>query len=138
MRSNAEINFEHMLRDWDPEQPVESMFKQIQDCAVYSEAGGRPIWAPATNQRSVCNNICNRSLHERMSPVEQETCHQKMWTYFKSHFAAAHRQHKQMQGESAVTADYHSVKTAVIHNEDQMAESIIEALANLVTATAAD
>jgi hypothetical protein len=46
---NLEINFEHMRRDWDPQQPVESLFKQIQDCADYSEAGGRPHLPPATN-----------------------------------------------------------------------------------------
>jgi hypothetical protein len=73
-----------------------------------------------------------------MSSVERETCHQKAWTQFKSHFAAAHRQHKQMQGESAATAGYHSATAAVSHNEDQMAEATIEALANLATETAAD
>jgi hypothetical protein len=36
---DLEINFEHMRRAWDPQQPVESLFKQIQDCADYSEAG---------------------------------------------------------------------------------------------------
>jgi hypothetical protein len=35
---NMEINFEHMRRAWDPQQPVESLFKQIQDCADYYEA----------------------------------------------------------------------------------------------------
>jgi hypothetical protein len=30
------INFEHMRRAWDPQQPVESLFKKIQDCADYS------------------------------------------------------------------------------------------------------
>jgi hypothetical protein len=38
-----EINFEHMRQSWDPQQPVESLLKQIQDCADYSEAGGVPI-----------------------------------------------------------------------------------------------
>jgi hypothetical protein len=37
---NLEINFEHMRRAWDPKQPVETLFKKIQDCANYSEAGG--------------------------------------------------------------------------------------------------
>jgi hypothetical protein len=37
---DLEINFENMRRAWDPQQPVESLFKQIQDCADYSEAGG--------------------------------------------------------------------------------------------------
>jgi hypothetical protein len=27
---DLEINFEHMRRTWDPQQPVESLFKQIQ------------------------------------------------------------------------------------------------------------
>jgi hypothetical protein len=35
---DLEINFEHMRQAWDPQQPVESLFKQIQDCADYSEA----------------------------------------------------------------------------------------------------
>jgi phage shock protein A len=70
-----------------------------------------------------------------MPPVERET---NRWTQFKSHFAAAHRQHNQMQGESAATAGYHSANAAVTQNEDQMAESTIGALTNLATATAAD
>jgi hypothetical protein len=40
---DLEINFEHMRQAWDPQQPVETLFKQIQDCADYSEAGGIPI-----------------------------------------------------------------------------------------------
>jgi hypothetical protein len=63
---------------------------------------------------------------------------EKTWTQFKSHFAAAHLQHKQMQVESAATAGYLSANAAVTHNEDQMAEATIGALANLATATAAD
>jgi hypothetical protein len=63
---------------------------------------------------------------------------EKNWTHFKSHFAAAHRQHKQIQGESAATAGNHSTNAAVTHNEDQMAEPTIGVLANLATATAAD
>jgi hypothetical protein len=33
--ADLEINFEHMRRAWDPQQPVESLFKQIQDCADF-------------------------------------------------------------------------------------------------------
>jgi hypothetical protein len=40
---DLEINFEHMRRAWDTQQPVETLFKQTQDCAGYSEAGGVPI-----------------------------------------------------------------------------------------------
>jgi hypothetical protein len=43
---NLEINFEHMRRAWDPQQPVETLSKQIQDFADYSEAGGVLIGHP--------------------------------------------------------------------------------------------
>jgi hypothetical protein len=74
---DLEINFEHMRRAWYPQQPVASLFKQIQDCADYLEAWGRPHRSPATDQRSVCKNLFNRPLHERMSPVERKSNHGK-------------------------------------------------------------
>jgi hypothetical protein len=32
---DLEINFEHIRQAWDPQQPVETLFKQIQDSADY-------------------------------------------------------------------------------------------------------
>jgi squalene cyclase len=63
---------------------------------------------------------------------------EKTWTHFKSHFAAAHRQHKQMKGETAAPTIFHSANAAMTQTEDHMAEATIGALAKLVTATAAD
>jgi hypothetical protein len=68
----------------------------------------------------------------------EKTLADKTWAQFKAHFSAARRQHKQMQGESAETAGYHSGNADVVQTEDQMAEATIGALANLTTATAAD
>jgi hypothetical protein len=43
---DLKINYEHMRRAWDPQQPVETLFKQIQDWADYSEAAGVLIGHP--------------------------------------------------------------------------------------------
>jgi hypothetical protein len=43
---DLEIKIEHMRQAWDTQQPVESLFKQIQDCADSSEAGGSLIGHP--------------------------------------------------------------------------------------------
>jgi hypothetical protein len=43
---DLEINFKHMRRAWDPQQTVESLFKKIQYCAYYYEAGGVLIGHP--------------------------------------------------------------------------------------------
>jgi hypothetical protein len=37
---------EQMRKAWEPHQPVETLFKQIQDCADFSEAGGMVIGHP--------------------------------------------------------------------------------------------
>jgi hypothetical protein len=36
---DLEHNWENMRNARDPQQPVESLFKQIQDCVDYAEAG---------------------------------------------------------------------------------------------------
>jgi hypothetical protein len=135
---NLEINFEHMRRAWDPQQPVEYLFKQIQDCVDYSEAGSVIIGHP--------QHINVGYAHIFTTGHFRSTCHrwnekhniEKTWTQFKSHFAATHRQYKQMQGESSATSRYHSVNAAVNHNEDQMPEATIGALSNFATATTSD
>jgi hypothetical protein len=135
---NLDINFEHMRRAWDPQQPVESLFKQIQDCADYSEAGGVLIGHPQQINVGYAKIFATGHFMSAYRRWNEKHTIEKTWTQFKSYFAAAHRQHKQMQGESAATAGYHSANAAVTHNEDQMAEATIVALANLATATAAD
>jgi hypothetical protein len=135
---DLEINFEHMRRAWDPQQPVETLFKQIQDYAEYSEAGGVVIGHPQQINVGYATIFATGHFMSACLRWNKKLTVEKPWTQFKSHFAAAHRQHKQMQGESAATAGYHYENAAVTHNEDQMAEATIGAIANMATATAAD
>jgi hypothetical protein len=103
-----EINFENMRRSWDSQQPVESLFKQIQDCADYSEAGGVLIGHPQQINVGYADIFAAGHYMSACRRWNKKHTTEKTWTNFKSHFAAAHCQHKQMQGESAATAGYHS------------------------------
>jgi hypothetical protein len=60
----------------------------------------------------------------------------KTWNNFKVHFATAYRQHNQIQGESAATSGY--ANAAVAQPDEDLAESAIDAFANLASATAVD
>jgi hypothetical protein len=124
---DLEINFENMRRDWDPQQPVESLFKQIQDCTDYFESGGVLIDHPQKINVEYGKIFVMGHFMSACRRWSEEHTIEKTWTQFKSHFAAAHLQYKQMQGESAATTGYHSANTAVAHKEGQMAESIIGA-----------
>jgi hypothetical protein len=135
---DLEINFEPMRRAWDPQQLVETLFKQIQDCADYSEAGGVLIDHPQQINVGYAKIFATGHFMSACRRWNEKPSAEKTWTHFKSHFAAAHCQHKQMQGESAATTGYHSANAAVTQSEDQMAEATIDTLANLATATASD
>jgi hypothetical protein len=132
---DLEINFEHMRRAWDPQQPVETLFKQIQDCADYSEAGCVHIGHLQQFNVGYANIFETVHFMSACRRWNEKPAAEKTWTHFKSHIAAAHRQHKQMQGETAATAGYHSANAAMTQNEDQMAEATIGALVNLAAAT---
>jgi hypothetical protein len=135
---DLENNFEHMRRAWDPQQPVESFFKQIQDCANYFEAGGVLIGNPQQINVGYAHIFATGHFMRACRPWNKKPLADKTWAQFKAHFSAAHRQHKQMQGESAATAGYHYANEAVGQTEDQMAEVTIGSLAHLAMATAAD
>jgi hypothetical protein len=110
---DLEINFEHMRRAWDPQQPVESLFKQIQECAYYAEAGGVLIGHPQQINVGYAKIFANGHFMSACRRWNEKPLADKTWAQFKAYFSAAHRQHKQMQGKSAATAGYHSNNAAV-------------------------
>jgi hypothetical protein len=95
---DLEINFEHMRRAWDPQQPVESLFKHIKYCADYSEAGGVLIGHPQQINVGYANIFAMGHSMSACRRWNEKHTIEKTWTQFKSHLAAAHRQHKHMQG----------------------------------------
>jgi hypothetical protein len=135
---DLENNFEQMRRAWDPQQPDEYLFKQIQYCADYSEAGGFLIGHPQHRNVGYAKIFATGHFMSACRRWNEKTNVEKTWAQFKTHFAAAHRDHTQLQGESAATSGYHAENAAVGQTEEQMAEATIGALANLATATAVD
>jgi hypothetical protein len=93
-----------MRRAGDPQQPVEYLFKQIQDCADYSEAGDALIGHPRQINVGYAKIFATGHFMSACRRWNEKPNGEKTWAQFKAHFSAAHRQHKQMQGESAATS----------------------------------
>jgi hypothetical protein len=105
---DLENNFEQIRRAWDPQQPVESLFKQIQYCDDYSEAGGVLIEHPQQINVGYAKIFATGHFMSACRRWNEKPNVEKTWAQFKTHFTAAHRQHKQMQVESAATPCYHA------------------------------
>jgi hypothetical protein len=108
MAADLETKIEQMRHAWDPQQPVESLFKQIQDFADYSEAGGVIIGHPQHINVGYANFFATGRFMSACLRWNEKPTVEKTWAQFKTHFDAAHRQHKQMQGESTATSGYHA------------------------------
>jgi hypothetical protein len=128
----------NMRKAWDPQQQEETLFKKIQDCVDYAESGGITIGPVHQINMAYAQIFATGSFTSACHRWNEKEAAYKTWTNFKIHFAAEHRQHKQMQGKSAANYGYHAANAAVGQTEDQMADATIGALANLATATATD
>jgi hypothetical protein len=133
---DLERNFENMRKAWDPQQPVETLFKQIQDYVDYAEGGGITIGEAQKLSAAYTKVFATGIFHSACRRWNEKDALTKTWSNFKVHFATAYRQHKQMQGESAATSGY--ANAAVAHPDEDLAEAAIDAFANLASATAVD
>jgi hypothetical protein len=127
-----------MRKAWDPQKPVEILFKQIQYCADFLEAGGVRIGHPQQINVGYAKIFATFNFMSACRRWNEKDTADKTWANLKVHLAAAHRQHNQMQGKSAANSGHHTVNADVGQTEYKMAEATIGAVSNLVTATATD
>jgi hypothetical protein len=99
-----------MRRAWDPQQPVESLLKQIQDCADYSEAVGVLIGHPKQINVGYATIFATGHFMSACRRWNEKPSAEKTW--------AQYCQHIQMHGESAATSGYHSTNANVGQTED--------------------
>jgi hypothetical protein len=126
-----------MRKAWDPQQPVETLFKQIQDCVDFAEAGGVAIGAAQKLSSAYSKIFKSGKFNSSCRRWDEKYEVNKTWNNFKIHFAAAYRQHRQMQGETIGAQAF--ANSAVTHaSEDDLTEQAFGAFANLATATAVD
>jgi hypothetical protein len=91
-------NFDAMRNAWDPQQPIESLFEQIQDYVYFSEAGGVTIRAAPQISVTYTKVFGTGILMSTCRHWNEKDDAERNWNNFKIHFSEAYRQHKQMQG----------------------------------------
>jgi hypothetical protein len=97
---DIEQNFENMRKAWDPQQPVETLFKQIQDCVDLAEAGGVAIGAAQKLSSAYSIIFKSGKFKSACRKWDENIEADKTWNNFKVHVAAAYRQHRQIQGDT--------------------------------------
>jgi hypothetical protein len=130
-------NYERLNTPYDPTQPIETLFQQIQDARAFAFAGGQPYGAAMIVNVAytlVFNtwlfpDAC-RAWQSRATPA-------KTWAQFKIEFATAHREFR-LTNQTAQQSGFHSVNMMIEQGRDDSMHETAAAIAQLATATASD
>jgi hypothetical protein len=102
----------------------------------FTEAGGVTIGVAQKLSSAYCKIFKSGKFNSARRIWDEKVEADRTCNNFKLHFAAAYRQHRQMQGDTVGAQGY--TNAPVAQPEDDLAEQALDAFANIATATAVD
>jgi hypothetical protein len=121
-------NYERLNTPYDPNQPIETIFQQIQDTRAFAVAEGQPYGAVmivnvAYTRRVLCMAI-KRNCGQDMGAIQND-------------FDTAHREFR-LTNQTAQQSGFHSANMMIEQGRDDSMQETAEAISQLATATASD
>jgi hypothetical protein len=130
-------NSERLNAPYDPNQPIETLFQQIQDARAFAVAGGQP-YSAAMIVNLAYTLVFNTGLFpDACRAWQSRAIAAKAWTQFKIDFATAHREFR-LTNQTAQQSGFHSANMMIEQGRDDLMQETAEAIAQLATATASD
>jgi hypothetical protein len=130
-------NYERLNMPYDPNQPIETLFQQIQDARAFTVAGGQP-YGNAMIVNVAYTLILNTGLFpDACRAWQSRAIAGKTWAQFKIDFATAHRELR-LANQTAHQSGFHSANMMIEQGRDELMQDTAEAIAQLATATASD
>jgi hypothetical protein len=130
-------NYERLNTPYDPNQPIETLFQQIQDARAFAVAGGQPY-----GNTMIINVAYTLIFHtglfsDACRAWQSRTVAEKTWAQFKIDFATAHREFL-LTNQTAQQSGFHSANMMIEQGRAESMNDTAEAIAQLVTATTSD
>jgi hypothetical protein len=130
-------NYERINTPYDPNQPIEALFQQIQDARAFAVAGGQP-YGVAMIVNVAYTLVFNTGLFpDACRAWQSRTSAAKTWAQFKIDFATAHREFR-LTNQTAHQSGFHSANMMIEQGRDDSMQDTAESIAQLATATASD
>jgi hypothetical protein len=102
-------NYERLNTPYDPNQPIETLFQQIQDTRAFALAGRKP-YGEAMIVNVAYTLVFNTELYPEACRVWQSRAiATKTWAQFKIDFATAHREFR-LTNQTAQQSGFHSAQ----------------------------
>jgi hypothetical protein len=110
-------NYERLNTPYDPNQPIETLFQQIQDARAFAVAGGQPYGA-AMIINVAYTLVFNTGLYPNACHAWQSRAvATKTWDQFKINFSTAHREFR-LTNQTAQQSGFHSANMMIEQSRD--------------------
>jgi hypothetical protein len=130
-------SYERLSAPYDPNQPIETLFQQIQDAWAFAVAGGHPYGA-ATIVNVAYNLVFNTGLFpDACWAWQSRAIAGKTGAQFKLDFATAHREFR-LTNQTAQHSGFHSANMMIEQGRKEKMQDTVDAIVQLGTATASD
>jgi hypothetical protein len=130
-------NYERLNTLYDPNQPIETLFQQIQDAQAFAVAGGQPYGAAMIVNVAYTLMFNTGLFADACRAWQSRAIAAKTWAQFKIDFATAHREFH-LTNQTAHQSGFHSANMMIEQGRDESMQETAEAIAQLATDTASD
>jgi hypothetical protein len=105
-------NYERLNAPYDPNQPIETLFQQVQDARAFAVAGGQSYGA-AMIVNMAYTLVFNTGLFpDAFRAWQSRAIAGKMWAQFKIYFATAHCEFR-LTNQTAQQSGFHSANMMI-------------------------
>jgi hypothetical protein len=110
-------NYERLNTPYDPNQPIETLFQQIQEARAFTVAGGQPYRA-AMIVNVAYTLVFNTGLFpDACRAWQSRAIAAKTWAQFKIDFATAHSEFR-LTNQTAQQSGFHSANMIIEQGRD--------------------
>jgi hypothetical protein len=121
-------NYDRLNTRYDPNQPIETLFQQIQDARAFAVAGDQPHGA-AMIINVAYTLVFNTVLYpDACRAWQSRAIAAKTWAQFKIDFATAHRELR-LTNQTAQQSGFHSANMMIEQGRDGSMQDTTEAIA---------
>jgi hypothetical protein len=130
-------NYERLNAPYDPNQPIETLFQQIQDARAFAVAGGQPYGAAMIVNVAYTLVFNTGFFPDACRAWQSRAIAGKTWAQFKLDFATAYREFR-LTNQTAQQSVFHSANMMIEQGHEETMQDTVDAIAQLATATASD
>jgi hypothetical protein len=130
-------NYERLNTPYDPNQPIETLFQQIQDARSFAIAGGQPYGNAMIINVAYALVFKTGLFLDECRAWQSRAIAGKTWAQLKIDLATAHREFR-LTNQTAQQSGFHSGNMMIEQHSPESMNETAEAIAQLATATASD